>query len=187
MQLNVRVCTTRCGGAYPICPIKLWRFVMSRWMNSTDIHTVRPWSRLALVLVVMLVLASPLGARAEGPAYLVKEIRPGPEWAANLLTDVNGTLFFVADDGVHGYELWKSDGTAAGTVMVKDIQPGPGPSVPVYLTNVNGTVFFAADDGAHGHELWRSDGTADGTVLVKDIQPGTVGSQPSQLTNVNGT
>ena len=40
------------------------------------------------------------------------------------LTNVNGTLFFTANDGTHGYELWKSDGTAAGTVLVKDINPG---------------------------------------------------------------
>ena len=40
------------------------------------------------------------------------------------LTDVGGTLFFTADDGTHGQELWKSDGTKAGTVLVKDINPG---------------------------------------------------------------
>ena len=37
---------------------------------------------------------------------------------------MNGTLFFIADDGADGMELWKSDGTAAGTVLVKDISPG---------------------------------------------------------------
>ena len=40
------------------------------------------------------------------------------------LTGVGGTLFFTADDGIHGRELWKSDGTRAGTVLVKDIHPG---------------------------------------------------------------
>ena len=39
------------------------------------------------------------------------------------LTGVGGTLFFTADDGIHGRELWKSDGTKAGTVLVKDIDP----------------------------------------------------------------
>ena len=76
-----------------------------------------------------------------------------------------------------GSELWKSDGTAAGTVLVKDINPGGIGSIPVNLTNVNGTLFFSADDGAHGEELWKSDGTAAGTVLVKDItRPAPSGS-----------
>ena len=85
-------------------------------------------------------------------------------------TNVNGTLFFTADDGTNGCELWKSDGTAAGTVLVKDINPAQR-LLPQHLTNVNGTLFFTANDGTHGHELWKSDGTAAGTVLVKDIQP----------------
>ena len=69
--------------------------------------------------------------------------------AANpdFLTDVNGTVFFVADDGAHGRELWKSDGTAAGTVLLRDIRSGGEGSNPYYLTNVNGTLFFEADDG----------------------------------------
>ena len=62
----------------------------------------------------------------------------------SFLTNVNGTLFFEAGDGTHGFELWKSDGTAAGTVMVKDINPGAGDSSAIILTNVNGTLFFDA-------------------------------------------
>ncbi len=55
---------------------------------------------------------------------MVKDINPA--WIDSLpfsLTEVNGTLFFTADDGMNGSELWKSDGTEAGTVMVKDINP----------------------------------------------------------------
>ena len=46
------------------------------------------------------------------------------------MTAVGDTLFFTADDGVNGNELWKSDGTEAGTVLVKDINPGSGSSSP---------------------------------------------------------
>lgn len=85
---------------------------------------------------------------------------------------VNNTLFFPVYENNKGYELWKSDGTPNGTVLVKDIRAGVNSSNPRKLTNVNGVLFFIADDGVHGFELWKSDGTANGTVMVKDINPG---------------
>src|SRR5207245_10896198 len=103
------------------------------------------------------------------------------------LTAVNGTLFFVADDPTNACELWKSDGTAAGTVLVKAFDPtGGADSLPFGLTNVNGTLFFRGFDPANGTELWKSDGTAAGTVLVKDINPGSDGAGRDGLANVNG-
>jgi uncharacterized repeat protein (TIGR01451 family) len=105
----------------------------------------------------------------------------------NDLTDVDGTLFFVANDGSSGPELWKSDGTPTGTVRIKDIYTGATGSAPSYLTNVNGTLFFSADDGSSGRELWKSDGTPTGTFQVKDIYSGSFRSQPRYLTHVNGT
>lgn len=94
------------------------------------------------------------------------------------LAEVNGTLFFIAQAGLSGRELWKSDGTAAGTVMVKDINPGPGSSDLRHLTNCGGKLLFSANDGVHGSELWKSDGTTAGTILVSDILPGDEGSSP---------
>jgi len=94
--------------------------------------------------------------------------------------NVNGVLFFRADNGITGQELWKTDGTALGTVLVADINLGLGSSAPSRLTNVNGTLFFRADNGVDGNQLWKSDGTATGTVAVGDVDP-------TYLTNVNGT
>ncbi len=128
-----------------------------------------------------------------GGTVLVKDINPGPSGSLPLasptpeMTNINGTLFFRASDGVNGFELWKSDGTAAGTVLVKDINPGSRNSNPDYITELNGQVFFGANDGLTGLELWKSDGTAAGTVLVKDIVPGPLGSAVRNLADVNGT
>jgi ELWxxDGT repeat protein len=92
---------------------------------------------------------------------------------------VGDMLFFDANDGIGNFELWKSDGTQTGTVLVKDINPSTG-SFPFFATNVNGTLFFTAIDGTHGRELWKSDGTDAGTVLVRQI------GSPFFLTNLNG-
>ena len=102
------------------------------------------------------------------------------------IVGVNNTLFFAADDGVRGLELWKSDGTASGTVLVKDVNSGASDSKPNYFFNVNGTLFFFADNGVVGRELWKSNGTSSGTVLVKDINPGSDSSSGSSPAVFNG-
>ena len=100
-------------------------------------------------------------------------------------TQVGTVAYFVAGTPTTGAELWKTDGTSAGTSMVRDIRPGSESSGIRFMTNVNGTLFFGATDGANGYELWKSDGTAAGTVMVQNIHP-TASSNPASLRNVGG-
>ena len=86
--------------------------------------------------------------------------------------EVNGEYYFAANDGVSGSELWKSDGTAAGTVQVADILQGSAGSSPRPLANLDGIFYFTADSGGSSLEFWRSDGTAEGTFRVVEL-PGT--------------
>ena len=88
-------------------------------------------------------------------------------------TVIGDLTYFVAEDGTHGLELWKTDGTAEGTSMVRDIRSGSESSHPQQLTELNGELYFFADDGSTGLELWKSNGTSEGTVLVRDIREGS--------------
>jgi ELWxxDGT repeat protein len=97
-------------------------------------------------------------------------------------------LFAGRPTGADGPELFRTDGTKAGTVLVKDIVPGLVGSSPANLLNVGGTVYFAATgDGVSDRELWKSDGSTGGTVRVRDINPGAAGSGLANFTDVNGT
>lgn len=81
---------------------------------------------------------------------------------------IGNETFFVAEDGSRGSELWKTDGTAGGTTLVKDITPGPEGSSPDGLTNVGGMLYFTALDEFGETDLWKSDGTEVGTEIVFD-------------------
>jgi len=124
------------------------------------------------------------------------DLNPSGASSPTDFVHVGSTTFFAAEDATYGRELWKTDGTAQGTSLVKDIRPGSASSDPGELVDLNGTLFFVADDGVNGRELWKSDGTAEGTVLIRDIFPGTFtngdgtypnASDPQDLVNLNGT
>jgi ELWxxDGT repeat protein len=106
----------------------------------------------------------------------IKEINPSGNSSLALQQGgqarVGDTYFFSAHNEQSGTELWKSDGTENGTVLVKDINSGAGSSEPDHFHVVGNLLLFTADNGINGRELWKSDGTAGGTEMVKEIQPG---------------
>ncbi|HEV8240487.1 MAG TPA: ELWxxDGT repeat protein, partial [Thermoanaerobaculia bacterium] len=90
---------------------------------------------------------------------LIRDIFPGePASVAGFFAEpfvqVGGQLYFTADDGAHGAELWETDATAAGTRLVHDLNPGAAASNPSDLTWVGAHLYFAADDGLLGYEPW---------------------------------
>jgi ELWxxDGT repeat protein len=132
--------------------------------------------------------------------FLVRDINPGSTDStpkpsnSPLYRDpihrpiaVGNTFYFVANDGTHGFELWKSDGSSTGTSLVKDINPGIGSSSPRHLTAIGNTLYFVAYNTATGIELWKSDGSSAGTVLVQDIRPGASSSSPNELRSLGNT
>ncbi|NPC80855.1 HYR domain-containing protein, partial [Pyxidicoccus fallax] len=122
---------------------------------------------------------------AAGRAVLIKDLAPGRRDSnPSRFTAMNGTLFFTASTGPFGRELWKSDGTAAGTVVVfSPVQRPPQLTALEFgeMVALGNTLFFAHSGDQTSMELWKSDGTPAGTVQVKDIRPGLEGAKVSQL------
>ena len=121
----------------------------------------------------------------ESGTHIVSDINPGSGDAiayttADFVLVGNNTLFFKAQNGTDGLELWKTDGTGAGTVMVKNINPA-GDANPSGFFADGDTLYFMATDGTNGYELWKSDGSTLGTAMVVDIAPGSTSSFPNNL------
>jgi ELWxxDGT repeat protein len=85
------------------------------------------------------------------------------------LTASGGRIYFTGSTPTRGQELWVTDGTEAGTRLVKDANPGATSSSPRNLTDVAGTLYFTANASFSGVELWKTDGTTAGTAKVTDV------------------
>ncbi|AFE06968.1 flagellar hook-length control protein [Corallococcus coralloides DSM 2259] len=122
--------------------------------------------------------------------HLTRELSPGQAHGMSLQAPVialgDVVLFAPSGTGTTEFDLWKSDGTEAGTVPVKDIAQGPASLLTTGFVRAGDTVFFGAL-GPAGDELWRTDGTAAGTWMVRDLQPGLDSAFPRELTAVGRT
>ena len=135
-----------------------------------------------LLAVLLSTLAVPF-SHAGDFAYLVRNIAQIENGSLSNPPDfaVGDTLvYFVAREDEFGEELYVTDGTAEGTRLVKDFNPGPGTADVRGMVTIGDTAFFRARVAPYFEELWKSDGTEEGTVLVKDLWPGGQ-SQPFDL------
>ena len=160
----------------------------------------RTMSFIGAIALLIMFAPMPVMVRAQtGPPtevpVLVKDIFPGSgnsiAWLGQFgippgpfaPVGINGILFFRANDGTSGIELWRTDGTTDGTFRVKDIVPGAGGSSPQNLVESGGLLFFKATDSSGTVRLWRSDGTEAGTFPIGNLNV----SSPDGPVDVGGT
>ncbi len=97
------------------------------------------------------------------------------------LTVFSNKLIFGANDDIHGYEPWITDGTSQGTILLKDIYQNSSGSDPNYFVEYNDKIYFNANEG-WGNELYVSDGNEQGTFMLKNISTSGYGSsEPSNF------
>lgn len=100
----------------------------------------------------------------------------------------NGYLYFTWAETSSGYELWRTNGTAAGTSRITDINPGAGNSSPAMGCVMNGFIYFAANNGVNGFQIWRYPLSGTGSAeQVTNIDGGAVGADPMWITSMNNT
>jgi ELWxxDGT repeat protein len=115
----------------------------------------------------------------------LQEIVRGPgaaEFTDAIQLPFSSHVYFVADDGRHGKQLWVTDGTAAGTLRLTSFTAhDPFAGSPLTPAILFGHLAFFADDGVHGREIWWTDGTAADTLLLVDVCPGACGTSGQWL------
>lgn len=147
-------------------------------LSTSNGSLARAYARGVLNVCAALAVAIPLAVNAATP-QLVRNINdaviPNSSYPHELGA-LNGKFLFAAGSNSEG--LWSTDGTAAGTVLIKKFGPPPGvvvsSGVPSFV-QLGARGYFVAEDGVTGPELWSTDGSAAGTTLVVDLRPGPTG------------
>ena len=139
------------------------------------IHRTRTAIAAALLVCFLASSAFAQTDQPDGPKPPEELITLGAHSTPSTAVTLNGAAYFLATTADEGRELWKTDGTAVGTTIVKDIYPGVISGVTADKLVVLGSYmyFFARGEGLP-MQLWRSDGTTEGTVAVGSIGGGSV-------------
>jgi ELWxxDGT repeat protein len=167
------------GDPEPSWPVRLTRFGTSLLFFATDAaHGTEPWTSDGTPNGTTLLRDLQPGAESSIREEARSEGRPG----LTAIVPLGAGAVFAADDGIHGEELWVTDGTSDGTRLLADLHPGTYPSSPCELTRVGNWVYFVAELPGVGRELLRTNGAPGGTQLVVDLVGGPGSSLPQQLT-----
>lgn len=169
----------------------LWRTdgTAAGTVKAAEVSPTESFSLVSLPLALpgsQLVFAHPSpqgGILGYSEAEGLRQLTPGALSAALVRAAVTRGWLTVAtsDDG---RELWLTDGTPAGTTMVRDIQPGPGSGLPsgsVAPVVAGQRIFFVGDDGVTGRRIWTSLGTEAGTIAISEPSGEAVDSGPESL------
>src|SRR6185436_1395145 len=175
-------------------PFRPWIGPPERPLTRPGRRGVRPWYSLDMLdrhiragAVAALLTGFLVAPAAAAEPSLVRDFHPGTErlqnyadtYASRLVVD--GIYYFPASDPAHGMELWRTDGTPAGTYRVTDICPGPCGAGPFNLQLYQGEIYFSANDGVSGVELWASTGIPGNARRVRDLCPGPCNGHPRSL------
>ncbi len=141
-----------------------------------------------LLGVIAVLLCLPATARAQEDIGLLRAlgVHTQDSYSTGFATLADGSVVFSADDGVHGRELWRTDGTAEGTLQIADVLPGLRSSEPDLIESVGREAYFTAWNVFGGREVWRTDGTAKGTrrVAGRDDAPSLAAARASDAPRI---
>ena len=147
-----------------------------------------PTLRMLLILLALFCLNPRVEALAELAADVNLGLTGRSDGDPRDFARLDNLSYFRACERVHGCELWQTDGTSAGTVMLADICPGPCSSSPTGLRVTFGsTIYFSADDGIHGQEPWQYRPDLVAPRMVGDVNPGADGSSPTGFVSITSS
>lgn len=152
-------------------------------------RTLKLLASVSIGAVLAATISAPSHAETFGPTPTIlkdAEVHALGNISRGSSATLGSKTYFAASTAASGIELWVTDGTSAGTKMLKDIDPGPNGSKPEWFTVLNGKVYFAATGAVDGREVWRTDGTTAGTIEVLNINPGNAPSNPTEMVTSGG-